>query len=98
MAETPKVFNGKQKFTQKKPFTNLSGLQIGQKVIWKDQEWIVSAIVRLTDTSFGIYGYKNDSGGFNYGKCKDEQERRERGQISVFLSGYKIMDRKSCLK
>ena len=86
----PKVFPDKDKKVQfKVSFNNRSGYQIGQRINWKGKDYVVSAILRITDQIFAIYGIRQGQP-FNYSKCCEEQMKREKGMLNIYLSGSKL--------
>jgi hypothetical protein len=93
MAEIPKVFNQPQKgqIVERKPFKNQTKYEIGKVVIRGGKAFIVTAIVRQTPLKFGIYALPAEAT-MDLRKIKDYQNRRESGQINIYIPGNKLFD------
>lgn len=78
--------------TERKPFTNKTGLVVGSIKIIDGKPYMVTAIVRVTHTTFDIYGM--DPGKvLKLQEFKDFQERREDGQINVYIPGKRLFSK-----
>lgn len=93
MGEMPKTFSQAQKgqITERKPFTNETGYTIGDVVIQKGKAFIVTAIVRQTPLRYAIYALPAEAT-MDLRKIKDNQNRRENGQINIYIAGNKILE------
>lgn len=74
-----------------KPFKNISGKEVGTYIIHNGKPYIVTAIVRITDNQFKIYGM-DPKQCTQIEQYKDLQNRREGGQVNVYLAGTWIKD------
>ena len=73
--------NGKN-YNSPKPFKNITIYKVGQL----RQGNLITAILRITDNQFGIYGYPITQP-VKLDLCKEQQERREKGQMNVTVTG-----------
>lgn len=73
-------------YTQRQPFTNNTGYHVGQVKVVNGKPVIITAIVRITDKQFSIYGM-DATLPMKVDYFTDCQERRESGQINVYLPG-----------
>lgn len=93
MGEMPKTFSQAQKghIVERKPFTNETGYTIGKVVIQKGKAFIVTAIVRQTPLKYFIYALPAGAT-MDMKKIKDYQNRRENGQINIYIPGNRILE------
>lgn len=76
-------------FTMPSPFTNPTKYQVGQIRKVDTEQMVVSAIVRITDNQFQIYGVPFNNN-LKLKEFTDYQKRRESGQIKVYIPGRLI--------
>ena len=77
--------NGKD-YTQRKPFKNPTIYKVGQIRKFDGIYYTITSILRITQGSFGIYGYPV-SQTIKLDMCEEAQKRREGGQLNVMLTG-----------
>ena len=77
-------------YTMRQPFSNPTSFKVGQIRTVDKEQYVVSAIVRITDKQFKIYGVPvtND---LRLTEYHDYQKRRENGQVKVYVPGRFIM-------
>ena len=81
----------KAPYTQRTPFTNKTSLTVGQTKIVKGQAYTVTAITRVTDKQYKIYGVPTDRP-IKIEEYKTYQAQRESGRLNVYLPGIHILD------
>lgn len=93
MAALPKTFSQNQKghIVERKPFVNQTGYEIGKVLVRGGKAFIVTAIVRQTPLRYGIYALPAESP-MDLKKIKDYQNRRESGQINIYILGSRLFD------
>lgn len=77
-------------FTERKPFKNPTNFKVGQIRTVNEEQFVVSAIVRVTDKQYNIYGV-SISTDLKLTEFHDYQKRRENGQIKVYTPGKVII-------
>lgn len=77
-------------YTMPKPFSNPTSFKVGQLRTVEKEQFVVSAIVRITDKQFKIYGVSLKSD-LKLAEFHDYQKRRESGQIKVYCPGRCII-------
>lgn len=77
-------------FVEPKPFTNNTKYQVGQLGIVKGKQYIITAIVYNTHSTVKVYAM-NPSQPMKLDKFKEFQQRREAGQINIYLPGSHIL-------
>lgn len=81
----------RKQIVERKPFKNETQLEIGQIKIIKGKGYIITAITRVTDKQFKIYGLPTTQA-IKLSEYKVFQKRREAGQINIYLPGTHILD------
>jgi len=76
-------------YTMPSPFKNPTSYKVGQIRTINSEQFIVTAIVRVTDREFKIYGIPPNPD-LRLKEYHDFQSRREKGQIKVYTPG-KVM-------
>ncbi len=79
--------NGKD-YTILKPWANPTKYEVGQIRSGS----IITAITRITDKTFGIYGYPM-SQTIKLDYCKDQQSRREKGQKVTTIGNLMFVEK-----
>lgn len=72
------------------PFTNLTKYKIGQVKTINGQVYIVTAILPSTPKTFKVYGMLAGTA-MKLNEYVDYQERREKGQVKIYLPGKHIL-------
>lgn len=80
--------NGKD-YSQRKPFSNPTKYQVGQIRKVDDLYYTITAIERVTDKQFNVYGYPV-SQTIKLELCKEEQRQRELGRLNVRVCGKQL--------
>lgn len=93
MGEMPKTFSQAQKghIVERKPFTNETGYTVGKVVIQSGKAFIVTAILRQTPLKYAIYALPAEAT-MDMKKIEDYQNRRENGQINIYIPGNRILE------
>lgn len=76
------------------PFVNSTSYQVGQIRNHNSEKFVVSAILRVTDSQFQIYGvpFKAD---LKLKEFEKYQSQRESGRLNVYIPGKLIILHKS---
>lgn len=77
-------------FTMRQPFLNPTSYKVGQIRTIDKEQFVVSAIVRVTDKQFKVYGV-SPSSNLKLTEFHDYQKRRESGQVKVYIPGRCII-------
>lgn len=78
-------------FTMSTKFTNPTSYKVGQIRTFESERFCVSAIVRVTDRQFKVYGVPLTNE-LRLTEFHDFQKRRENGQIKVYTPGKVILN------
>lgn len=78
-------------YIQRQPFINETKFEVGQIKIVNSKAFIITAITRVTDRQFKIYGLPTEQT-MKLNEYKEFQKRREAGQINVYLPGTHILN------
>ena len=77
-------------FTMPIKFSNPTSYKVGQIRTVEKEQFVVSAIVRITDKQYKIYGVALTNN-LRLTEFNDFQKRRENGQIKVYTPGKVIL-------
>lgn len=78
-------------FTMPTKFMNPTSYKVGQIRTFESERFCVSAIVRITDRQFKVYGVPLTNE-LRLTEFHDFQRRRESGQVKVYTPGKVILN------
>lgn len=81
----------KQPYTQRIPFSNPTNFEVGQTKIVKGTPFTITAITRVTDKTYKVYGLPC-SQPMKIEQYKEYQAQRESGRLNIYLAGSHILD------
>lgn len=84
-------------YTMRQPFSNPTSFKVGQIRTVDQKQFVVSAIIRVTDKQFKIYGVPM-SADLRLTEYIDYQKRREKGQVKIYVPGQLILQTQVDLK